>query len=158
MNIGERLKTLRKEYLNGISQDRFAEMIGTSGAAISRYESSDRAIPNSIILSICREFNVNREWLETGEGEMFIAKESDTLKKISARYNGSETFRAVLDAYVQLEPTEQDAIERYIDLLAQAIASGKSPETVVPPETSFRSEMESEGYTPKARPDREQAE
>lgn len=152
----ERLIELR--YRLGLSQTAFGAKIGLSRDAIAAYERGISNPTGTAIVAIVSVFKVNREWLETGKGAMFIAKESDTLKKISARYNGSDTFRAVLDAYVQLDPTEQDAIERYIDLLAQAIASGQSPETVAPPETSFRSEMESEGYTPKARPDREQAE
>lgn len=152
----DRIKKVRKHF--DLTQTEFGNRLGLKGNTITNYETGLRIPSETVIVAICREFNVNRKWLETGEGEMFLAKESDTLKKISARYNGSDTFRAVLDAYVQLNPTEQDAIERYIDLLAQAIASGQSPETVAPPETSFRNEMESEGYTPKARPDREQAE
>ena len=140
MNIGDRLKILRKEHLNGISQDRFADIIGTSGAAISRYESSDRAIPNSIILSICREFNVNREWLEEGKGKPFCESKSDTLDKIAKRYNGSETFRAMLDVYARLTADQQDAFEQYVSMLTEAIASGQSPETVAPPETSINAD------------------
>ena len=152
----DRIKNVRKHF--DLTQIEFGNRLGLKGNTITNYETGLRIPSETVIVAICREFNVNREWLETGKGEMFIANESDTLKKISARYNGSDTFRAVLDAYVQLDPTEQDAIERYIDLLAQAIASGQSPETVTPPETSFRASMESEGYTPKARPGHEQAE
>lgn len=158
MNIGDRLKILRKEHLNGISQDRFADIIGTSGAAISRYESSDRAIPNSIILSICREFNVNREWLETGEGEMFSESRSVTLDKIAKRYNGSETFRAMLDVYARLTSDQQEAFETYVSMLTQAIASGESPESVKPPETSLSARLGSRSESPEADQDQRQAE
>lgn len=162
MKIGDRLKILRKEYLEGISQDKFADRIGTTGAAISRYESADRAIPNSIILSICREFNVNRAWLETGEGEPFVETASQTLDKIAKRYHGSDTFRAILDAYVQLDADEQSTFEHYIALLSETIAAGEKPESAKPPVDSFSEQLNAQYGSapgiPAVHPDRAQGE
>ena len=124
-SIGERIRAIRECKALGrkLSQEKFARRIGTTAAAISRYESGLRGVPASIILSICREFGVNREWLETGEGEMRVATRSQTLESVARRYSQSPIFRAMLDAYAQMNEDEQAAIERYAALLAQNLAA-----------------------------------
>ena len=123
--IGERLKMVREAHR--MPQDRFAQMIGTTSSAISRYEGGLRGVPVPIIMSICREFNVNRAWLETGEGEMMAETQSRTLDRIAARYGKSDILRSVLDVYADLTDDEQDAVDRYIRLCASAIANDQVP-------------------------------
>ncbi len=66
----ERLKKLRKSL--DLTQQKFADKIGMKQNTIAQYEMG-RTIPSdAIIFSICREFNVNEEWLRTGSGEMFL--------------------------------------------------------------------------------------
>ena len=64
----DRIKGLRK-YLK-LTQQEFGERIGVKANTITSYESGSRTPNNSTILAICKEFNVNEEWLRTGEGEM----------------------------------------------------------------------------------------
>ena len=64
----ERLKLLR-QALN-FTQAQMAEKLGIERATYTRYESGKRKMSNVIKKSLCREFHVNREWLETGEGIM----------------------------------------------------------------------------------------
>lgn len=54
-----------------MSQTEFGRHLGVSGAAISRLENGDRSITEQSIKAVCREFNVNENWLRTGEGKMF---------------------------------------------------------------------------------------
>ncbi len=68
-NIGQRIKQLRK--MLKLSQEEFGKKIGKSASAIARYESGSREIDESTLKLIAKEFNVNEEWLKTGEGEMF---------------------------------------------------------------------------------------
>ena len=69
MTIGERIKKMRKA--KGLTQQVFANKIGSTQNAIARYE-TDRVTPSSAVVSlICRTFQVNETWLRTGEGEMF---------------------------------------------------------------------------------------
>ncbi len=65
-----RLKELRKKHLR-LTQSEFGKKIGLTDVAISRYEKGERNITQQVFISICREFNVNEEWLRTGNGEMF---------------------------------------------------------------------------------------
>lgn len=71
----ERLKKLRKTL--DLTQQAFADRIGMKQNTIAQYEMG-RTIPSdAIIFSICREFNVNEDWLRTGEGDMFLEMSRD---------------------------------------------------------------------------------
>lgn len=62
-----RIKQIRAD--RNLSQSEFGARFKVSGAAVSRWESGERAIPDLVIQSICREFNVNERWLRTGAGD-----------------------------------------------------------------------------------------
>ncbi|WP_133964633.1 helix-turn-helix domain-containing protein [Eubacterium limosum] len=55
-----------------LSQESFGTKIGVTRSAVSNYESGGRNITDRTILIICREFNVNEEWLKEGKGDMFV--------------------------------------------------------------------------------------
>ncbi|WP_308780017.1 helix-turn-helix domain-containing protein [uncultured Clostridium sp.] len=74
MTINSRIKKIRKELK--LTQAAFGERIGLKQAAIGLYENGLRNVLDRVIFDICREFNVNEEWLRNGTGEMFV--ESDT--------------------------------------------------------------------------------
>jgi transcriptional regulator with XRE-family HTH domain len=65
--IGDRIKLVRKRL--GASQRNFAAALGISNAYVSQLEKGQYTPSEQLILSICRGFNVRREWLETGKGE-----------------------------------------------------------------------------------------
>ena len=69
-----RLKRLRKTL--GLTLVELGEKLGVSITTISFWENGRNDIPEPIRLLICLLFNVNREWLETGRGEMFIEAKS----------------------------------------------------------------------------------
>lgn len=73
--MNERIKKIRKEV--GLTQQEFAEAIKVKRNTVATYEMG-RSIPSDAAISlICRAFDVNEEWLRTGEGEMFIEKTKD---------------------------------------------------------------------------------
>ena len=69
----ERLKQLRKQL--DMTQQEFADRIGIKRNSFANYETGRNTPLDAIIVSICREFNVNEEWLRNGTGSMFIKKE-----------------------------------------------------------------------------------
>ena len=73
--MNERIKQLRKEL--GLTLEKFGERLGVSKVAISLIENGKNALTDQMFKSICREFNVNENWLRTGEGEMFVQKTLD---------------------------------------------------------------------------------
>ena len=72
MIMQERIKKVRKA--NGLTQAEFGGKIGVKGNTVTGYETGIRSPSDAIIVSICREFGVNEEWLRTGKGEMFLPK------------------------------------------------------------------------------------
>lgn len=71
----DRIKAIRKA--NELTQTEFGARIGVRGNTVTNYETGLRTPSDAVILSICREFDVNETWLRTGEGEMFIKKSRD---------------------------------------------------------------------------------
>lgn len=121
----ERIKKIRKE--NGLTQTEFGARIGVRGNTITNYETSVRAPSEAMIKAICREFDINPEWLETGKGRMKIRSQCNTLDKVAKRYSDSPTFRAMLDVYAELDADGQEAVERYIARLSKALEEGRDP-------------------------------
>ena len=68
MTINERIKEIRRS--SGLSQTDFAERLGTTRGVITNLEGEKTSPNEPFIKLICREFNVNEDWLRTGEGEM----------------------------------------------------------------------------------------
>lgn len=66
--MNDRIKQIRKA--KGLTQVDFGKKIGVKGNTITNYENGLRTPSDSIIFSICREFNINEEWIRTGEGRM----------------------------------------------------------------------------------------
>ncbi|HAX58720.1 MAG TPA: XRE family transcriptional regulator [Eubacterium sp.] len=73
--MNERIKQLRKEL--GLTLEKFGERIGLRKSSLSQIENGVHGVTEQLIKSICREFNVNENWLRTGEGEMFVQKTLD---------------------------------------------------------------------------------
>ena len=68
--MNERLKKLRKVL--DLTQQEFANKLGSTRDNIGGYETGRRNPSAAVISLICTKFNVNEDWLRTGNGEMFI--------------------------------------------------------------------------------------
>lgn len=76
MTINERVKYLRKEYLNLTQQD-FADQLILGRATIAQIESGKINLTERNIGAICETFGVSENWLRTGEGEMLNTHSDD---------------------------------------------------------------------------------
>lgn len=68
--MDERIKKVRKSL--DLTQQKFADRLGVARNNIAGYETGKRYPSEAVISLICREFDVNEDWLRTGEGEMFV--------------------------------------------------------------------------------------
>ena len=117
MNIGDRLKRLRKEL--DLTQEAFASRIGSVQNTITGYESGRRNPSAPVISLICREFDVNEEWLRNGTGEMFAPKSNDELEALAKKYNLSNADQVLIEKYVNLKSGSRETIINFmIDVVA----------------------------------------
>lgn len=66
----DRIKTLRKTLK--MNQNEFANKIHKVTRTLQKYESGEIVPDYSIVQLIAKTFNVNPDWLVTGDGEMFL--------------------------------------------------------------------------------------
>lgn len=105
-----------REYFE-LSQEKFASRLGLSRNFINQVENGKKNLSDRTISDICREFNVNEEWLRTGEGEMF--NDMDSLDIIHNHFgymlgNASARKKAVLAALVEMAYSVPDDKWDYI--------------------------------------------
>lgn len=96
--LSQVVETITKS--SGVSKTSIANAIGIDRAYLSRLLSGKANVSDSVITAIVKTYNVNREWLEEGNDEMFIGNE---VKDKSTTYN-------------KQSPTEMNTIRRINDL------------------------------------------
>lgn len=75
MSLGSRIRLVRSQ--SGLNQTEFGHRIGAAQNTVSAWE-KDKVIPaDSAIVSICRTFNVRKDWLLTGEEPMAVQQPKD---------------------------------------------------------------------------------
>lgn len=120
MNIGDRIKELRKSVLE-MTQDEFSEKIGIKRSGLSLVEIGRNNPSDQTIRSICREFGVSESWLRYGEGEMKIQLTRDKeiaemIAKAQMEPAGSVKNR-VFSMMAKLDEEDWEAITRFAELL-----------------------------------------
>ena len=75
-NVFDRIKIVRKSV--GLTQQAFAEKLGLKQNTVATYEMGKTSPSERTLADICRVFNVDPVWLETGEGEMFRTETVDS--------------------------------------------------------------------------------
>ena len=109
----ERIKKLRKAL--DLTQQEFANRIGSVQNTITGYETGRRVPSNQVISLICREFNVNEIWLRTGGGEMFVPSPTSELDALVARYpQMTPETRVFIEKLVGLPESSQRVIMDFL--------------------------------------------
>ena len=104
--MSNRIRMIREALK--LSQREFGEKLGVSRDVISNIEYG-RVPPKELMLRhICELYNVNRHWLETGEGEIFKADPAEV-----SRYD--EAFKI----FKSLRPDFQEYALGQIQKLAE---------------------------------------
>lgn len=112
MSIGERIKAVRDEL--NMTQAEFAEKLGTARNTIANYEIGRREPMEATIKSICREFNVNYDWLKEGIGETFDAVPETLVDELAQEFNLDDLDKRIILGYIRLPEDDRKVIKRYV--------------------------------------------
>lgn len=110
--MNTRIKELRQAL--GLSGEKFGEKIGLTRYAISNIENNKSSITEQTILLICHIYNVNEQWLRTGEGQMFEPTSDDFYSDMQKRYNLSDTGINLVKSYLNLSDENKLVIDKLI--------------------------------------------
>lgn len=121
--MNQRLKMLRKKL--DITQQEFADRLGIKRNTVATYESGKSNPSDSAVMLICREFDVNEEWLRTGNGEIFIQKSDSTLLSLAKEHNLSNADVILLEKFINMKPENRKIIQNYILETAKEITGNK---------------------------------
>lgn len=127
MNEGNRVRELRKTI--GLTLEKFGDPLGVGKTAISKIENGENNLTDQMIISICREYNVNDEWLRTGNGEMFkkLSPQEEVASYVSDLLeDGADNpfYGIIIDimkTYSELSPKSQEVVRDFSRRLAENI-------------------------------------
>lgn len=110
-----RIREIRKTL--NLTQEQFSSKLGVKRSAISQIEKGFNQISDQMVKSICLAYNVNEDWLRTGEGNMFIETKDSFLDSISKQFNLEELDVKILESYIDLPPEKRQVIKDYLKSL-----------------------------------------
>lgn len=112
----EQIKDRLKEWRNqkGLKQRDVAEALNVNVGLVGSWECGRQKVPDYRIDQICTKFGVSRDWLERGEGEMFVPveeSEADFAETMYSMYNAlpenfQEVWMEVAELIVKGKPTD----------------------------------------------------
>ena len=123
MTQGERVKEIRKELK--LTLEKFGEKLGVGKTAISKIEKNENALTEQMLKSICREYNVNYDWLAYGEGEMFSDVPKTVLDELCKQYNLDDFDKTLVEMYIALPETCRNAVKTEIRNMIQKLGRWK---------------------------------
>lgn len=121
--MNNRIKEVRKSA--NLTQTEFADKLGLARNTIANYEGGTREPNDAIIKLICREFNVNQDWLLNGDGPMFIelSREEEITKYIAELVKDDDEMkefqRKLIRILSRLSIDDWKMIEKFVEELAK---------------------------------------
>ena len=122
-NINKRIREIRDSF--HLNQRDFAKQIDVGSSTLAMFETGAR-IPKDIHINrICSEFNINKNWLKTGEGKMFnhlpeddevAIYVSDLLEETNPFY---DLILDIMKSYQKLDPKSKEVIHQMSENLVE---------------------------------------
>ena len=107
--LNERVRHLRKDVLD-MSQRQFADALGMAQTSISALESPGGGVSERFIKTVCTMFNVNENWLRTGEGPIYNEGEAFSLDRWAKEHGATELELEIVKVYFELDPSIRRAV------------------------------------------------
>lgn len=127
MEMRDRIKAIRTHKDINMTQAEFSVSLGLAPTSAASWEkkANPQTPTESMRILICEKFGVNREWLETGKGDMFQPQPQDDqalVDQLVRAYHGSPILRAILTTYLQLDEPRRHLVEEILEGFAAAVA------------------------------------
>lgn len=120
MDIVDRIEMVRKSV--GLNGTEFAKRINMSGSMYSKVKTKVSYPTRGMILDICRQFDVNEKWLETGEGEMHTQKNLPTdrmteeiMRVFQDKGAFSEMIRISIEMYYEMPDDRKKTVNEIFE-------------------------------------------
>lgn len=128
-DIINRIREIRQTL--GLNQNDFAEALNLKRNSITQIETGRRNPSDRTLLDICKEFNVNENWLRTGKGEMFIQldREDEITKWLGSLMNpnnNNEFVRKFVHMLSKLEISDWEVLEKMSLLMLEEDKDGEN--------------------------------
>lgn len=134
MEVYERIKELRKEHLK-LSQAAFGERLGVNRDVINNIENNRLSKPEqklSLMKLICKEFQVNEDWLLNGNGEMFeeLPEEDEKAAFVSSLLDADNDpfyniIQEIMRTFDELSSKSQEVIREFSAKLVENLQKEK---------------------------------
>ena len=118
----DRITEVRKKF--GLSQAEMADRLSLSRNFISLIENGNRVPSDRTITDICKEFGVNRVWLESGVGEPFqqLSRDEQIAEILSSAIVNNDSARDRVIRALCLIPDEMfDEAEKILMEIADKL-------------------------------------
>ncbi len=116
--MNTRIKEIREE--EDLTQEEFGKKIGAARNTIANYETGNRKPSNAVITSICREFNINEDWLRNGTPPMRISPKGKFSAYMAEILHGNDDFiRDLIEVYMELDDKSKEALRIIADRMAE---------------------------------------
>lgn len=119
MTQGERVREIRKAL--NLTLEKFGGKLGVGKGAISAIETGARNLTEQMAVSICREYNVNYDYLMNGEGEMFDTLPQTILEELCKQYDLDGFDKILLEMYLEMTESQRDVLKQTIREMIQKI-------------------------------------
>ena len=126
MTQGERVKEIRKTL--NLTLEKFSEKLGVGKTAISNIERGSRNLTDQMTRAICREYNVNYDWLVSEEGEMFTDLPQTILNKLCKQYDLDDFDNALVEMYIEFPENIRKHLKENLLKMLKRVDSGSQHE------------------------------
>lgn len=106
--IGDRIRDIRKE--KGLTQKEFGSKITLAQNYLSQIEKGERDATEKIIKLICFEFNIDENWLRTGDGVMEPTSNTFSLDNYAKQRHMSDIDFKIIKGFLDLDPEVRKVI------------------------------------------------
>lgn len=113
--ISDRIKKLRKDL--NLSQTAFGKKLGVSQSVIANIEGERLARPDQkepLYKLICKEFDINEEWLIHGQGSMYENEDDEYSRAAGEIAKGDPDAQEAIINYWRLSEEEKELFWKFL--------------------------------------------